>query len=163
MTFSNRGGYNDRQGSGFSPRGGNDRGFDRPAMFDAVCARCGANCQVPFRPNGRKEVFCSKCFEQNNGGESRDFHESREPRRFDNRDSAPRAQSSFAQSGNSSVNLESINAKLDKIIKLLSPSDPKVMTAKILDKIQTSAEETLIAADEKKVKIAKKKKIVVEE
>ena len=42
--------------------GGN--GFDRGPreMFDAVCARCGKDTQVPFRPTGARPVYCSDCF-----------------------------------------------------------------------------------------------------
>lgn len=35
-------------------------------MHDAVCAQCGAECQVPFRPRpvaeGGKPVLCRDCF-----------------------------------------------------------------------------------------------------
>lgn len=31
-------------------------------MFDAVCARCGKDTQVPFRPTGARPVYCSDCF-----------------------------------------------------------------------------------------------------
>lgn len=31
-------------------------------MHDAVCAECGKDCQVPFRPSGDKPVLCSQCF-----------------------------------------------------------------------------------------------------
>ncbi len=39
-------------------------GFDRPAreMHPAVCAQCGADTMVPFRPRGDKPVYCSDCF-----------------------------------------------------------------------------------------------------
>ena len=37
---------------------------DRP-KFDAVCAQCGANCQVPFDPKGRP-VYCNTCFQTRN-------------------------------------------------------------------------------------------------
>lgn len=52
-------------------RGFSNRGFDRserPQLHDAVCESCGKNCQVPFRPNGSKPVYCSECFENNGGG-----------------------------------------------------------------------------------------------
>lgn len=32
-------------------------------MFDAVCAGCGVNTQVPFQPNGSKPVYCRDCFQ----------------------------------------------------------------------------------------------------
>jgi CxxC-x17-CxxC domain-containing protein len=31
-------------------------------MHPAVCAECGRNTMVPFRPNGQKPVYCSDCF-----------------------------------------------------------------------------------------------------
>ena len=35
-------------------------------MHDAVCAECGAQCQVPFKPRpaeeGGKPVLCKECF-----------------------------------------------------------------------------------------------------
>jgi CxxC-x17-CxxC domain-containing protein len=31
--------------------------------FDAVCSSCGKACQVPFRPNGKKPVYCKDCFD----------------------------------------------------------------------------------------------------
>ena len=30
--------------------------------FDAVCSNCGKKCQVPFRPDGKKPVYCKDCF-----------------------------------------------------------------------------------------------------
>lgn len=30
--------------------------------FDAVCSNCGKACQVPFRPDGVKPVYCKDCF-----------------------------------------------------------------------------------------------------
>ena len=31
-------------------------------MFDAQCAECGKDCQVPFQPTEGKPVYCSECF-----------------------------------------------------------------------------------------------------
>ena len=31
-------------------------------MHPAVCAQCGADTMVPFRPRGDKPVYCSDCF-----------------------------------------------------------------------------------------------------
>ena len=43
----------------------NERGANRE-MHDAVCAQCGAACQVPFKPRpveeGGKPVLCKSCF-----------------------------------------------------------------------------------------------------
>ena len=32
-------------------------------MYEAVCAACGATCQVPFQPSGDKPVYCRACFD----------------------------------------------------------------------------------------------------
>lgn len=45
---------------GYSGGGGYSRGPRE--MFDAVCARCGKDTQVPFRPTGARPVYCSDCF-----------------------------------------------------------------------------------------------------
>ena len=31
-------------------------------MYTAVCAACGKEARVPFKPSGNKEVYCSECF-----------------------------------------------------------------------------------------------------
>jgi len=33
-------------------------------MFDAVCAECGAQTQVPFRPTEGRPVYCKDCFKK---------------------------------------------------------------------------------------------------
>ena len=80
---------NFNRGGGFGGKRsfGNDRGgfrggerSERPAMHQAICAECGKECSVPFKPTGNKPVFCSNCFgkkEGNGGG------------RFERRDSRP--------------------------------------------------------------------------
>jgi len=52
------GGYDASSGGGYG--GGYSRGPRE--MFDAVCARCGKDTQVPFRPTGARPVYCSDCF-----------------------------------------------------------------------------------------------------
>ena len=53
-------------GGGFS-RGGGGGGGDRQQreMFQAVCAECGADTEVPFRPSGNRPVYCRDCFRKN--------------------------------------------------------------------------------------------------
>ncbi len=31
-------------------------------MHQAVCAGCGAECEVPFVPRGDRPVYCNECF-----------------------------------------------------------------------------------------------------
>jgi len=69
------GGYGGRSGGGYGGRsgggyGGRDRGSgfgrrdDRPReMFDAKCADCGNDCQIPFKPKDDRPVYCRECFQ----------------------------------------------------------------------------------------------------
>ncbi len=51
-------------GSSYGSGGGYSAGGERGPreMHDAVCARCGKDTQVPFRPTGARPVYCSDCF-----------------------------------------------------------------------------------------------------
>ena len=33
-------------------------------MFDVVCANCGAETQVPFRPTNDRPVYCRDCYQK---------------------------------------------------------------------------------------------------
>ncbi len=74
-------------------------------MHAAVCSKCGKSCEVPFQPRGDKPIFCQDCFVR--------------PARSDNR--GPSQPSQLPQI---KEQLDSINAKLDKILgKLTADSD----------------------------------------
>lgn len=45
-------------------RGGNNARPQRE-MHDAVCAGCGVDTRVPFRPSGDRPVYCRDCFNAN--------------------------------------------------------------------------------------------------
>ncbi len=60
---------------------------ERPELFKAVCASCGNDCEVPFRPTGSKPVYCRNCFANQGGSDSRPARsnfsrDSRGPRDF---------------------------------------------------------------------------------
>ncbi len=40
------------------------QGFDRGSreMHKSVCADCGKECEVPFRPTGDRPVYCQECW-----------------------------------------------------------------------------------------------------
>lgn len=65
----NRGG-NRGNGSGNGFRRNNSgfrrNNFDRGPreMHDAKCAKCGKDCQVPFKPTEGRPVYCSECFKK---------------------------------------------------------------------------------------------------
>lgn len=71
--------YRDNRSGGRSNGGnrGNGGGFnrntERPPLHDATCSRCGNSCQVPFKPDGSRPVFCRDCFnkEEEGGGYER--------------------------------------------------------------------------------------------
>lgn len=56
-----RGGGGSRGGYGGGGGGGFQRGPRQ--LFDAVCAGCGVQTQVPFQPKGSKPVYCRECFD----------------------------------------------------------------------------------------------------
>jgi CxxC-x17-CxxC domain-containing protein len=114
----------------FGGRGGGGFGGGPKELFDAVCANCGKTCQVPFRPNGKKPVFCNDCFKKMNpaGGGSQGGHTGGyEKKSF----GAPRPFTPQAPSAHVHEDrrideikrqLEIVNTKLDK---LLSAKDTK--------------------------------------
>lgn len=46
-------------------RFGGRGGRQEREMFDAVCAACGVETQVPFRPSGERPVYCQECYNKN--------------------------------------------------------------------------------------------------
>ncbi len=57
-------------GNGYSGGGGYSSGGYSSGpreMHDAVCARCGNDTQVPFKPTGARPVYCSDCFRMMRG------------------------------------------------------------------------------------------------
>jgi CxxC-x17-CxxC domain-containing protein len=125
----NGGGYGGNRDS----RGGS-RDFAQKEMFDAECSKCHGVAQVPFRPNGKKPVFCAKCFTQDgerssdrgfdrgsegNGGYAhpakRDFGSAR-PARFD----APSGPStSDRQLSELKSQVERMNATIEKLVTVV--------------------------------------------
>ena len=48
---------------------GNFRNNYQPReMHEVVCAACGVDTQVPFRPSSDRPVYCRDCFNQNKKG-----------------------------------------------------------------------------------------------
>ena len=139
----------DRGGGGRSHRP--DRGDRR--MYKATCDDCGNRCEVPFRPSGDKPIKCDKCFgkgrSSGRGGGGSDQFEKQ---------------------------FEMLNTKLDKILKLITPTitvdldekktkktvkkeeEPKKVVKKKVAAKKTVAKKTTKKAATKKKTAAKKKK-----
>lgn len=46
-------------------RGGYNRG--EREMFPAICADCGKETMVPFKPSGDRPVYCKECYQRRGG------------------------------------------------------------------------------------------------
>ena len=122
-----------------APTNRRDRDFSAPRqMFKAVCQECHNECEVPFRPTAGKPIFCSECF---SGSESN----TKRPSKAGN---IPNDQ------------LNSLNAKLDKIIALLGSknSSPKAEKTEVAVKEVAKKE-----VAKKEVEVKAEKKTVVKE
>ena len=99
-----------------------DRGGDRerPDMHVATCSKCNASCKVPFRPNGKKPIYCSECFETegNKGTDSR-YSSPRSDRSSSFEKPAYR---STPRNDNDEVvkQLKALNIKMDSLIKTMT-------------------------------------------
>ena len=100
------GGRSDNRGTGKRDFGGG-RDSGRATMHSAVCDECGQNCEVPFRPTSGKPIYCSNCFDGKND---------KSDRRGGGRGNK--------SGGDSSKQFKMLNEKLDKVLKLLSISEP---------------------------------------
>ena len=56
-------------GGGSGGSGGGYGGSGGRQMYDATCASCGRETQVPFQPRGDRPVYCSDCYSRQRGGE----------------------------------------------------------------------------------------------
>ena len=108
----------------FKDKGGDSKKSDRRdfggrdsrqhSMHRAVCDSCGKSCEVPFKPTSGKPIYCDNCFGDKGG--KRDHGKSRDRGR--DRDRGGKREQSSKQ-------LYILNEKLDKILKILSTSEPK--------------------------------------
>jgi CxxC-x17-CxxC domain-containing protein len=45
-----------------------DNSFRERRLFKVICAECGQECEVPFKPSGDRPVYCKECFSKRKGG-----------------------------------------------------------------------------------------------
>ena len=121
-----------------------DRGLRGPVqMHRAVCDNCGNECEVPFRPTSGRPVYCSDCFEKGNN------------RPKDNDQPQHREQPNYNQQ------FESLNKKLDNILRILETAVSEEVAEEIVD--QAVVEEEAAPKVEKKKKTSKKTKTPIQE
>ncbi|MEK6827963.1 MAG: CxxC-x17-CxxC domain-containing protein [Nanoarchaeota archaeon] len=69
---SSRPSYRDSRRSGRDSDRPERRDFRKEVeMHSATCDKCGARCEVPFKPSGSKPVYCSDCFRKGENFESK--------------------------------------------------------------------------------------------
>lgn len=101
-------------------------GFGDRQMYDATCSQCGKPCQVPFRPTGDRDVFCSDCFRDKKqagfakSGPANFGKPAFEKRSDNNTDHAYLKQQ-----------LTALNNKLDKLLDLMSVSTAPASMSKV--------------------------------
>jgi len=146
------GNYNRNSRSGGGRYGGGGfRGRDsKPReMHQAVCDECGKDCEVPFRPSGDKPIFCNDCFDRREGGS---------PRRSGRKSFGG---SGFGKRDNTNKQLleqvSSLNAKLDRILKVLESSVEKKPVSK---KTEVRKVVEKIAPKDEKIETKKTSKVV---
>jgi len=101
-------------------------------MFSVTCDKCARQCEVPFKPTGDKPVYCSDCFEKNGSAINR---------------------SNDKPTNQYKDQFDSLNEKLDRILKLLtSMTPPEEKSATVSEK-----KELVVGKKEKAKKAVTKK------
>lgn len=148
---------------------GNNRDFGRdarPEMHKATCTDCGSPCEVPFRPSANKPVFCNNCFKRGGTGAAAPSYSA--PSRSFSPPTSYAAPSVNKNSEPSKAQFEMLNAKLDNILKLLTPPSKKaaqeqvVVEEKKVPKSKEAVQEPAKEAAPKKAKEQVKEPAAVE-
>lgn len=93
---------------------------EQTETFKTSCSKCHAACEVPFRPNGKKPVFCKNCFVRD---DARPTGNSYEKRSYNSERPAPQPiQQEDPRIGAMQKELGTIHAKIDALIKSLEGS-----------------------------------------
>jgi CxxC-x17-CxxC domain-containing protein len=97
-------------------------------MYRAVCASCGKQCEVPFKPSGDRPIYCRDCFRTRNegsgGGGAAPKRGGGSGKPFTPRPSSP--QGTGQQSSALAAQLTAINGKLDRLLALLEGETPRL-------------------------------------
>jgi CxxC-x17-CxxC domain-containing protein len=142
---------------------------DNKQLHDAKCNKCGVMCQVPFRPNGKKPIYCNNCF-----GESRD-DQSSQPRfsdrndrndrnnRFEKKDfgQKPRFEKSFDRPVRAEaprpdrriddlqVQVQSLHSKVDFLVQQFEKMNRASAVAPLSDKVAVTESKVSKKSEEK--------------
>lgn len=111
-SFDKRSTFNKYQGSS-----GDTRPPYQAMKHQATCSDCGKVCQVPFRPNGKKPVFCTDCFGAKKGA-GMPTHTSAAPAL------EQRSQTRDTRIDELKSELSAMHAKLDRLIQTIEAAAP---------------------------------------
>lgn len=138
--FSDRGEGRSSRGEGRPNReeGRTNRRFQDKRMFDATCDKCGKRFELPFKPTGERDVYCSECFKgDGNVPSPRNDNQSKEQ-------------------------MDLLNKKMDKVIDLLTSilekETEKKVEKEVEKKVERKVEKETKKKVEKKIKEEKKEK-----
>ncbi len=151
---------------------GNDRG--EVTMSKATCSECSNVCEVPFKPNGERPVFCSNCFMSKRDGtfEKKDERKGnlRENDRKERRDSyftpvsnTPNTSNSSAEVADLKKQITNLNTKIDSLANVVDKfmvSQASVVTTKKVEVApKTEIKSTQAAKKEVVKKVTAKKEV----
>lgn len=136
--------------------------------FPAVCSSCGRNCDVPFRPDGSKPVFCRDCFAS---GKTASTNSAAHPERFtaNERAGRPAPVTQAAPVAHAGISMETyelltkqlaaVEGKVSQILALIKASEKVVENLPEVTPVAKKATKKAATKAEPKVKkeaVAKK-------
>lgn len=161
---------------GFAKKGWDDRsGGDRRergdiTMHTATCSNCHKNCEVPFKPNGSKPVYCKDCFGAMKGNGSPDG-DRRDRKDFGgDREARPTRPAFESTKGNDeskkhfetlTVKIDALTRSVDMLVKALhaphTHEHASEVTAPVAKSVAPAKKAAAKIAVTKVVKVAEKK------
>lgn len=94
---------------------GNTNSASNKVLTRTNCSSCGDSCQVPFKPLPGKTVLCNNCFRTKDSNAKSNDRPHPSARYAD----TDKRKSYNSESVSSNNDLSEINAKLDRILKIL--------------------------------------------
>ncbi len=149
----------------FNSFNNNKGNFRDKEMFGAVCESCQKSCEVPFKPNGKKPVYCADCFDGQEKN-SNNTRQSFDRKKFGGRDShqAPKESRNDSRIDLLQSKVEMLDSKLDKILDLIQNTKAPAVPFSI-NSVSEETKKVLKEASAKKTtkkktakKVTKKKK-----
>lgn len=95
----------------------------RPALHPAVCSKCNESCEVPFKPNGKKPIFCRDCFRKEEGGGAPTSRYGAPRFERSNTYDKPAYRSTPHADTDVAKQLKALNEKMDRILEALTDDD----------------------------------------